>query len=184
MTQSDSKPRNAQAKAAVRTLHTSRAEAMPYLETGIPVGLAGAIGVAVIVFVLDLISGQPLATPNALGAAIFRGMPFDFATPIEAINVFSYTLLHSALFVIAATAAITMEFTLTKHNVSLNSQFVMGIVCLFVALQTSIMTMLLLLDVPIVDDFSTNKLLAINALAATAMATAFYRRATLRLAEK
>jgi hypothetical protein len=184
MSQSHLNSEKTRAIAAERTLSQSSAEAMPYLETAIPIGMAGAAAVAVLVFLLDLVSGQPLATPNALGATIFRGMPFDLATPIETINVFSYTLLHSALFIVAATAAITAEFSLSTQKVSLKTQFLIGVVALWSALQASITTLMLLLDIPVVDGFAAGRLLTINALAATAMATVVYILASKRLEEE
>lgn len=178
--------RDTASRAATRVLPAQRdaAEAMPYLETAIPVGLMGAAAVAVFVFALDLAVGRPLATPNALGATIFRGMPFDLATPIAAIHIFSYTLLHSALFIVAATAAITAEFSLTREGVPLSTQFFMGAVSLFAALQASILTLLLLLNVPTVNSFGFSRLLAINAVAATVMATVTYLRANERIADE
>ena len=169
--------------AHTRALAVERnaAEALPYLETAIPIGLAGAASTAAFVFVMDVIAGQPLATPNALGAAIFRGVSFDLASPIAAINVLSYTLLHAALFIIAATAAIVAEFTLTQRGVSPKAQFVTGAFTIFAGLQTSILTLLMLLDVPLTEEFGFGRLLAINAVAATTMATAGYARLTGRI---
>ena len=112
------------------TLDKNSADAMPYLEAAIPIGLAGAGAVAGFVLLLDLIAGQPFATPNALGATIFRGVTFDLSTPIAAINIFSFTLIHTALFIVAAAAAITAEFTLSNQNVPLRSQFLIGIASL------------------------------------------------------
>lgn len=184
MTSSYSNSNHSRAKAAALTLDPSTEQALPYLETSIPVGLAGAAAVAAIVFALDVAAGQPLATPNALGATIFRGMPFDLATPVEAIHVFSYTLLHSALFIVAATAAVTAEFTLSKEGISLDAQLLMGTVALFAALQASILSLLLLLEIPVDSDLASGRLVAINAVAAMAMATVVYHRASNRLGKE
>jgi len=50
---------------------------LPYLRYGIPTGLVGAAVVAVFFLVVDLVAGQPLATPSALGATLFRGEPTE-----------------------------------------------------------------------------------------------------------
>lgn len=178
---------DSRAKTAVANPLTARqaaAESMPYLEAAIPIGLMGAAAVAVFVLFLDLAAGQALATPNALGATIFRGTAFDLGTPIAAINVFSYTMLHSALFIVAAAAAVTAEYTLTESGVPLKTQLVAGAVLLFVALQTSILTLMLLVDAPLATTLGPARLLAINATAATAMATATYAVAARRVARR
>lgn len=165
-------PPTAQARAI--PMDRDASEAMPYLEAAIPIGLAGAAAVAVFVFFIDSAVGRPLATPNALGATIFRGAAFDLGAPIQAIHVFSYTLLHSALFVIAATAAITAEFTWTRQGLSKARQFMIGTPALFVALQASFVTMMMLLGIDWNTEFSLTRLLAINAIASAAMATILY----------
>ena len=178
---------DSRATAAIATKLTPQqaaAESLPYLETAIPIGLVGAAAVAVFVLFLDLAAGQVLATPNALGAAVFRGVAFDLGTPIAAINVFSYTLLHSALFIIAATAAITVGYTLTERGVPLAMQFVSGTVLLFGGLHTSILTLMLLVDAPLATTLGPARLLAINAVAAAAMATTGYLVAARRLARR
>lgn len=158
-------------------------DALPYLETAIPIGMIGAASVAAIVFALDVALGMPLATPNALGATIFRGAAFDLAGPIEAINVFAFTLLHSALFIIAASSAIVVESELSNRGVSMNVQFIPGTAALFGSLQASILTLLLLLDIPWTDGFGFGRLLLINGLAATVMAAATFVSAAQRRAE-
>lgn len=157
-------------------------DALPYLETAVPIGLIGAASVAAIVFALDVAMGMPLATPNALGATIFRGMAFDLALPIAAINVFAFTLLHSALFIIAASAAIVVESSLNERGVSMNAQFVPGTAALFGSLQASILTLLVLLDIPWTDGFGFGRLLLINGLAATVMAATTFMSAAQRRA--
>ena len=129
-------------------------------------------------------AGQPLATPNALGAAVFRGLAFDLETPISAVNVFSYTLLHTSLFIVAATAAVTVEYTLTEIGVPLETQSVGGAVLLFGALHASILTLMLLVDAPVATTLGPARLLTINAIAAAAMATATYAVARYRLASR
>jgi hypothetical protein len=180
MEHSDSIYTSTRARAASHRLEQRSAEELPHLKTSIPAGLTGAATVAAMISLVDVASGQPLATPNVLGAISFRAMPFDLATPVGDTNVFSYTLMHAALFVIVAIAAITAEFSLSQRFVSLGSQFLMGAVTLFVALQVSILTMLLL-NIPITSDFGAGRLPIINALAATATALIVFSHAAKRL---
>lgn len=177
-------PRATSAVARPLTVRQAAAESMPYLEVAVPIGFVGAAAVAAFVLVLDIAAGQPLATPNALGAAVFRGLAFDLGTPISAINVFSYTLLHSAIFVVAATGAVTVEYTLTENEVPLSTQCIGGAVLLFGALHTSILTLMLLVYAPLETTLGPARLLAINAIAAAAMATATYAVARRRIARR
>jgi len=80
---------------------------LPYLRYGIPTGLVGAGVVAVFFLVVDLVAGQPLATPSALGATLFRGEPMDLSAPISGVLVLGYTMMHAAIFIaIACTVAV------------------------------------------------------------------------------
>jgi len=74
-------------------------EILPYYRWGVGAGLLGAFAVAVFFLALDLAAGRPLATPNALGSALFLGIPFDLAQPLRAIVILGYTAVHGALFV-------------------------------------------------------------------------------------
>jgi hypothetical protein len=69
---------------------------------GVMAGLLGAAGVAAWFFVVDMIAGQPLATPAALGEATFSvlGKGIDWS-PTQ--YVIGYTVLHVAVFVLFGT---------------------------------------------------------------------------------
>jgi quercetin dioxygenase-like cupin family protein len=73
-------------------------EVLPYYRWGLAAGLLGAFVVAVFFLVLDLANGRPLATPNALGAAVFLGEPFDLAREVSWTLVAGYTAVHGGLF--------------------------------------------------------------------------------------
>ncbi|MFK7895380.1 MAG: hypothetical protein AB8G23_06070 [Myxococcota bacterium] len=146
------------------------------MESSIPLGIAGAVTVAVAVLALDWLGGRPLATPNALGATVFRGAEFNLLAPIEGILVFGYTLLHTAAFVIAATAAVSVEKTLRSLGVSLRTQFFVGIPALFLCLHLGSLAMFSVLGISL-ESFGSSRLLAINGLAAMGIATAFWIRA-------
>lgn len=164
---------------SITTRTGTRREGTSYMESSVPIGLVAAATVAAAVLVLDWIAGRPLATPSALGAVVFRGEAFDLMAPVEGILVFGYTLLHSAAFVVAATAAITVERSLRSYGLSPRTQFFIGVPALFACLHLGSLTMLSILgisfDAP--DAFGVNRLLAINGLAAMALATSFFARA-------
>lgn len=66
---------------------------------GAVAGVIGALVVAVVYLVIDTAVGRPLYTPNALGAAVFRGDSLGLDAPIEAELVLGYTLFHGGVFV-------------------------------------------------------------------------------------
>jgi len=74
-------------------------EVLPYYRWGLFAGVLGAFVVAVFFLILDLAAGRPFATPTALGAALFLGVPLDFARPPSWILITGYSAVHGGLFV-------------------------------------------------------------------------------------
>ncbi len=74
-------------------------EDLPYYRWGIATGALGASTVAVFFLLIDMIEGRPLATPNALGATLFLGEPFDLSRGLGAALIAGYTALHLGIFV-------------------------------------------------------------------------------------
>lgn len=74
-------------------------EPMPHVREGLRAGVIGASVVAIFFLLFDLAAGRPLATPTALGAAVFLGEPIDLARPLSAPLVLGYSLLHGVAFV-------------------------------------------------------------------------------------
>ena len=71
---------------------------------GTRAGIAGALAVAVWFFFVDLISGHPLATPEALGAALVSVLRANQELgPITHLIV--YTLFHFAAFIVVGIIA-------------------------------------------------------------------------------
>ncbi len=66
---------------------------------GFATGVIGASVVALVYLVIDLAGGRPLWTPNALGAALFRGEALLPGAPIEPVLVLGYTAAHGTVFV-------------------------------------------------------------------------------------
>src|SRR5262245_53329230 len=70
----------------------------PMYVHGVASGVIGAVVVSVIYLAIDVAAGHPLYTPNALGAALFRGEQLGPDAPIEFWLVAGYTLAHGAVF--------------------------------------------------------------------------------------
>ena len=70
---------------------------------GARAGIAGALAVAVWFFVVDLISGQPLATPEALGAALVSVLRANQELG-NVTHLIVYTVFHFAAFIVLGIA--------------------------------------------------------------------------------
>jgi len=140
------------------------------------VGLVGAASVAAFILILDTVAGYPLGTPSALGVTVFRGEAFDLSAPINAGAVLGYTLLHVAVFVAIGALAVSTEYTLSRSGAPIGRQFLLGITGLFVALQGTFGTLVLLLGIPWVGDLGFERILVGNAIAAFSMALSVYLR--------
>jgi hypothetical protein len=151
-------------------------ESMPYIGAAVPVGLVGAAFVAVYVLIVDWLAGSPLGTPNALGAALFRGETFALQAPIEPALVFGYTLLHGTAFVVVAAAAVSAEYTLVRRGVSLAVQFAGGLAGLFFGLQAMFLALTVVLDISWAGDLGIGRIVIANAIAAVTMAVTVYLR--------
>ncbi|MBW2496470.1 MAG: hypothetical protein JRF61_04275 [Deltaproteobacteria bacterium] len=156
--------------------HSSLDESMPYIGAAVPVGLVGAAFVALSVLIVDWLAGSPLGTPNALGAALFRGETFALQAPIEPALVFGYTMLHGTAFVVVAAAAVSAEYTLVQRGVSLPVQFASGIAGLFFGLQAMFLALTVLLDISWTGDLGMGRIVMANAIAAVTMAITVYLR--------
>lgn len=166
-----------------RATESDGAVAMPYLGASVPVGLAGASAVALFILILDSLSGNPLGTPNALGATLLRGEAFDPSAPIRPALVFGYTLLHAATFVAVASAAVSAEFSLSRAGVSLPVQLVAGVAGLVVALQTIFLALTALLEIDWIGGLGFERILAANMIAALSMAIIVHLRGEARRLE-
>jgi hypothetical protein len=153
-----------------------KAESMPYLEAAIPVGLIGAAVVAAFVLVLDTFAGNPLGTPNALGAALFRGETFTLSAPIRPELVLGYTLLHLAAFVSISCAAISAEYTLSRNGMSASTQIAVGILGILVSLQGIFAVLMTLIGIPFSGELGFERILVTNAIAAFSMGIAVHLR--------
>lgn len=75
------------------------------LHSGILVGLAGSVAVAVWFFLYDLAAGVPFRTPAVLGAVLFDGLRDPAALAITPGLVLKYSVVHGLAFLIFGVAA-------------------------------------------------------------------------------
>lgn len=144
-------------------------EILPYYRWGMAAGLLGAFVVALYFLALDLVAGRPFATPNALGSALFLGIPFDPAQPLRPIMIAGYTMAHGVLFLGLALLVSTLVLGARKRPlpvgrlwITLAGSFAAGLVFLFGSLS--------LLFAPLAGGLQTPATLTANLIAAGAMA--------------
>ncbi len=106
-------------RRTVRLAHTPvrfdpNVEDVPWVTEGILVGVLGATTIAVFFLLLDLAIGRPLATPNALGAALFLGAVRPLHEPVQPVLILGYTLMHGAAFVAVGMVAAFEVLTGTR----------------------------------------------------------------------
>jgi len=136
---------------------------------GFVAGVLGAVVVSVIFLALDVANGHPLYTPNALGAALFRGETVTPDAPIEMILVLGYTGAHGAVFwafgVMAAVAL--FERVLHLHSPLMGAAITAGL--LFAGFEITF-ELFGALFTPGQGEFGGSRAVLANALAAIAMA--------------
>lgn len=76
----------------------------PLLMDGIVTGLVGGFAVAIWFLILDVMAGQPLYTPAALGSLVFLGANGPAGVELSAAVVAGYTALHFTAFAAAGLA--------------------------------------------------------------------------------
>lgn len=84
---------------AARAAPRRRPDDVPWVAHGIAAGILGAFCVAVFFGVIDVLSGQPLWTPTALGTALFLGRPLAPGASPDLLMVLAYTAMHGTVFV-------------------------------------------------------------------------------------
>ena len=116
---------------------------------GTVAGIIGAAVVAVVYLCIDVAAGRPFYTPNALGAALFRGEALGLDAPIELVLVFGYTLVHGGVFLGFGLLASFVELEARlRHSDGTRELWITGLIAvgLFAAFQLTfaIFTWLLL----------------------------------------
>lgn len=80
----------------------------PVVRDGLIAGLTGAAVVALWLFLVDVVTGEPFRTPAALGSAVLLGAESPDAVRITAGIVAAYTVVHAAVFAFVGLAFVAV----------------------------------------------------------------------------
>jgi hypothetical protein len=143
--------------------------AFSWYADGVIAGVFGAGVVAVFFFVLDLLAGYPLFTPNALGMSLFLGkaaVPGDAIVPVL---VAGYTAVHVGFFVgFGVMAAFEV---LSRRRIPPNDAGTLLVsAVLFVAFEITFLAMAQLFAPHLTGVLGAGRVAIANAIAAFAMA--------------
>lgn len=140
----------------------------PYVREGIQAGVIGASIVAVFFLLVDLVANRPLATPNALGAALFLGEPVDLSRALSAPLILGYTAAHGTVFIGFASVAATLLLGSPRLELRLPALLVIGF-GLFAALAVFFFALTLVTDLSAWGALGAVRVSVANALAAAGM---------------
>src|SRR5687767_9080125 len=135
---------------------------------GVVAGFLGATAVAVWFFVVDLIGGRPLFTPNMLGEGFLS--VFGQSPEPAAVNIIAYTIFHYAVFTLVGTIAVILV-----HAGERTPSVLAGSMILFVAIELGFYGMVALLQETVLGNLAWYQILAGNLLAAILMGTYLWR---------
>jgi hypothetical protein len=138
------------------------------LREGAVAGVIGATAVAVWFFVVDLIGGRPLFTPNTLGTGLLS--IFGQSPEPVAVNVIAYTIFHYAAFIVVGILAVVLV-----HAGERTPSVLAGSMILFVAIEIGFYGLVVLLEETVLGNFAWYQILAGNLLAAALMGTYLWR---------
>jgi hypothetical protein len=145
-----------------------RMEQHSIVREGLIAGFLGATAVAVWFFVVDLIGGRPLFTPNALGVGLLSVFGRSPETPV--VNVIAYTIFHYAAFTLVGMLAVVLV-----HAGERMPSVLAGSMILFVAIELGFYGFVALLQQTVLGNFAWYQILAGNLLAAALMGTYLWR---------
>ena len=135
---------------------------------GLIAGFLGATAVAVWFFVVDLIGGRPLFTPNVLGVGLLSVFGRSPEAPV--VNVIAYTIFHYAAFTLVGMLAVVLV-----HAGERMPSVLAGSMILFVAIELGFYGFVALLQQTVLGNFAWYQILAGNLLAAALMGTYLWR---------
>ena len=142
-------------------------------QEGIVAGVIGAAIIAVWFFIVDVANGRPFFTPSLLGTVLFHygpGLDHLETTPISFAMVLFYTWVHGMAFcVIGGVAAKLLDLAESNLNVGF------GILLLFVIFEFGFVGLAFIFAEPLLHALAWPTVLVGNLLAATGMATYFWR---------
>jgi hypothetical protein len=138
------------------------------IREGVIAGFLGATAVAVWFFIVDLIGGRPLFTPNILGVGLLS--VFGRSPESEIVNVISYTIFHYAAFTLVGILAVVLV-----HAGERTASVLAGSMILFVAIELGFYGLVALLQQTVLGNLAWYQILAGNLLAAILMGTYLWR---------
>lgn len=145
-----------------------RTETHSIVREGVIAGFLGATAVAVWFFVVDLIGGRPLFTPNVLGEGLLS--VFGRSPEPQWLNVLWYTIFHYASFTIVGMIAVILV-----HAGERLPSVLAGSMILFVAIELGFYGLVALLHQTVLGNVAWYQILAGNLLAAGVMGTYLWR---------
>lgn len=134
-------------------------------------GLIAAGAVAVWFLVVDLVQGQLLFTPAALGSALLQGARGVGEVDVSAATVIGYTMVHLAGFMAAGFVAAPLVTRAEKYP-----PILLGLVLLFVTLEVFFFGLIAIVALWLLDAISWVEILVGNLIAAFAMGAYFWRK--------
>lgn len=139
-------------------------DSVPWVITGIASGVVGAAVVALLFLLVDLIAGQPFATPNTLGSVLFQG---KIPTTVEPALVVGYTGIHGLVFVGFGLISALLLMSADRAPSALRG---VGLaVALFLAFEICFLAFAALFEPGLVGELGAGWVALANALAALAM---------------
>jgi hypothetical protein len=145
-----------------------RTQTHSVVREGVVAGFLGATAVAVWFFVVDLIGGRPLFTPNVLGEGMLR--IFGRSPEPQFVNVIWYTIFHYAAFTLVGIIAVILV-----HAGERLPSVLAGSMILFVAIELGFYGVVAMLQETVLGNFAWYQILAGNLLAAALMGTYLWR---------
>jgi hypothetical protein len=131
-------------------------------------GVIGATAVAIWFFVVDLVGGRPLFTPQVLGEGLLS--IFGSSPESAAVDVIAYTIFHYAAFILVGTLAVVLV-----HAGERRPSVLAGSLILFVAIELGFYGIVAMLEETVLGNFAWYQILAGNLLAAVLMGTYLWR---------
>jgi hypothetical protein len=140
-------------------------------QQGLVAGVIGAATIAIWFFIIDIFNGRPFYTPSILGTILFRNsVELPETIPVSFEMVLLYTWVHGMAFcVVGGVVAKLLELAESYLNVGF------GILLLFVIFEFGFVGIAFIFAEPVLHALAWPTVLVGNLLAATAMATYFWR---------
>jgi hypothetical protein len=140
-------------------------------QQGLVAGVIGAATIAIWFFIIDIFNGRPFYTPSILGTILFRNsVELPETIPISFEMVLLYTWVHAMAFcVVGGVAAKLLELAESNLNVGF------GILLLVVIFEFGFVGAAFIFAEPVLHALAWPTVLVGNLLAATTMATYFWR---------